>query len=146
MSKRRPSRLPRWQEWAVYIGLGSLIVTGIAWLALDQWVRVYGDFGPEHHPAEHWALIVHGIAAYVFLIVGGAMIPVHVKLGWNLRRNLVSGLAVASICIVLALTALALYYVGDEVARHWSSVMHWTVGLIALPAILVHAIKGRRGG
>jgi hypothetical protein len=145
MSRRRPSRLPRWQEWAVYLGLGSLIATGIVWLALDQWVRIDGDFGPEHHPAEHWVLIVHGIAAYAFLIVGGAMIPVHVQLGWNMRRNLVSGLVLASICIFLALTALALYYAADEVARHWSSILHWTVGLFALPAILVHAIKGRRG-
>src|SRR5207244_1641648 len=65
---RRPGRLPRWQEWSVYATLGALIATGIAWLLFDWFVRVNGEFGPGHHPAEHWTLIAHGVAAYAFLI------------------------------------------------------------------------------
>lgn len=141
---RRPGRLPRWQEWSVYVTLGALIATGIAWLLLDWFVRVNGEFGPEHHPAEHWALIAHGVAAYAFLIVGGAMIPVHITLGWNTRRNLKSGLTLAGTCLVLAVTALGLYYLGDEISRNWVSIVHWVVGLIVIPALLVHALIGRR--
>lgn len=142
---RRPGRLPLWQEWSVYVTLGALIATGIAWLLLDWFVRVDGDFGTEHHPAEHWALIAHGVAAYAFLIVGGAMIPVHVTLGWNMRRNLKSGLTLAGTCMVLGATALGLYYLGDEISRNWVSLVHWVVGLIAVPALLIHALIGRRG-
>jgi xanthine/uracil permease len=142
---RRPGRLPRWQEWSVYATLGALIATGIAWLLFDWFVRVNGEFGPEHHPAEHWTLIAHGVAAYAFLIIGGAMIPVHITLGWNTRRNLKSGLTLASTCLVLAVTALALYYLGDEISRNWVSIIHWVVGLIAVPALLIHALIGRRG-
>jgi hypothetical protein len=143
---RRPGRLPRWQEWSVYLALGLLIATGVAWLLLDNFVRVEGEFGPEHHPAEHWTLIAHGMAAYAFLIVGGAMIPVHVTLGWNTKRNLKSGLALAGTCLILAVTALGLYYDGDEISRSWVSIIHWGVGLIAVPALLIHALIGRRGG
>jgi hypothetical protein len=142
---RRPGRLPRWQEWAVYLSFGLLVATGIAWLLLDWFVRVSGEFGPEHHPAEHMALIAHGVAAYAFLIVGGAMIPVHITLGWNTRRNLKSGLTLAGTCVILAVSALGLYYIGDEISRNWVSTLHWAIGLIAVPALLTHALIGRRG-
>ena len=142
---RRPSRLPRWQEWSVYIGFGLLVATGIAWLLLEWFVRVAGDFGPEHHPAQQWMLIVHGVIAYVFLLVAGAMIPVHITLGWNIKRNLKSGLTLAGALLFLAASALCLYYLGNEIARHWMSVIHWSVGLAAVPLLLIHALRGRRG-
>ena len=141
---RRPGRLPRWQEWSVYVSFGLLFATGTAWLLLDGFVRVNGDFGPEHHPAEHMALIAHGVTAYAFLIVAGAMIPVHVILGWNTRRNLKSGLTLAATLLFLAGTALGLYYLGDEGSRAWVSVGHWGVGLAALPLLAIHALLGRR--
>jgi hypothetical protein len=142
---RRPGRLPPWQEWSVYVAFGLLIATGVAWLLLDSFVRVAGDFGPEHHPAQQWTLIAHGVAAYAFLIVAGAMIPVHIALGWKTRRNLGSGLTLAGTLVLLALTALGLYYLGDEIGRHWVSVVHWSVGLIGVPVLLIHALRGRRG-
>lgn len=141
---RRPTRLPRWQEWAVYFSATALILTGIAWLVFDTWVRIEGDFGPEHHPAEHWLLIAHGVCAYLFLIVVGAMIPVHFLMGWRIRRNLVSGISIASLCAALSLTALALYYVGDELMRSGASLIHWIVGLVFVPVLLVHVIQGLR--
>lgn len=146
MTKRRPGRLPRWQEWSVYLTMGLLIATGVAWLLFDSFVRVAGEFGPEHHPAEHWLLIAHGVSAYAFLVIAGAMIPVHVTLGWNVRKNLKSGLTLAGTCVVLAVTALGLYYAGDELSRHWVGIIHWTMGLIVIPVLLVHALNGLRGG
>lgn len=144
MNTRRPSRLSRWQEWSVYISCGLLLVSGIGWLIFDQWVRIAGEYGNEHHPLQHTTLILHGVAAYAFLVVAGTIIPVHIGLGWTLRRNRKSGMTFASICLVLSLTALGLYYVGDEVLRDWASVVHWVVGLAALPALVFHAINGRR--
>jgi hypothetical protein len=145
MTRRRPGRLPRWQEWSVYVTLGLLIATGVAWLLLDWFVRIAGDFGPEHHPAEHWMLVGHGVTAYAFLLIGGAMIPVHITLGWNTRRNLKSGLTLAGTCLVLTVSALGLYYMADEISRKWVSLLHWTVGLAVVPALLVHALIGRSG-
>jgi hypothetical protein len=143
MTRRRPTNLPPWQELAVYLSFGLLLLTGIAWLIFDTWVRVQGDFGPEHHPAERLVLIVHAVGAYAFLLVVGAMIPVHIPLGWHQRRNLVSGTTLVTICGLLGLTALGLYYVGDDIVRSWTSLIHWIVGLAALPALLVHVTRGR---
>ena len=123
-----------------------LVATGVAWLLLDGFVRVAGEFGPEHHPAEHWALVAHGLAAYVFLIVAGAMIPVHIVAGWNTRRNFNSGIIFAATLVLLAGTALGLYYLGDEALRPRVSLIHWAAGLVAVPLLLFHALKGRRTG
>jgi hypothetical protein len=142
---RYPGRLPRWQEWSVYVSFGLLVATGIAWLVLDNFVRVTGEFGPEHDPVQQWMLIAHGVVAYAFLIVGGAMIPVHIAVGWNTRHNLKSGLALGGALLFLAATALGLYYLGDEISRHWMSLAHWGVGLAAAPVLLVHALRARRG-
>lgn len=144
MTARRPTRLPRWHEWSIYLSFGLLFATGIAWLVLDHWVRVEGEFGPEHHPAEHVMLILHGIAAYALLIVAGALIPVHIKVGWSIRRNLKTGIANAIVLAVLALTALGLYYLSAEGLRSIASLAHWLVGIIALPILLLHVIRGRR--
>ena len=145
IARRRPSRLPRWQEWAVYLSLGLLIATGIVWLLLNLFVRSAGEFGPEPHPAQHWAIVAHGVASYVFLVVAGAMIPVHIRLGWQGGKNRLTGSTLAAACLLLALTALGLYYLGDELARHWVSIVHWSVGLFVIPALAVHALRGRRG-
>jgi hypothetical protein len=77
--------------------------------------------------------------------VGGAMIPVHVKSGWAQRRNLKSGLLLGISCIIAALTALGLYYLGDEAVRPLTSIAHWLVGLVIIPVLLIHAIRGRCG-
>lgn len=143
MTKRRPTNLPRWQELAVYLSFGILLMTGIAWLVLDRWVRIAGEFGPEQHPAEHLVLVAHAVCAYVFLVVLGAMVPVHIPLGWHQRRNLVSGITLLSICALLGLTALGLYYVSTDELRGSTSLIHWILGLAALPALLVHVLRAR---
>ena len=96
-------------------------------------------------PAQHWVLIAHGVAAYVFLIVVGGLIPVHIRLGWNIGRNRNSGILLTGSCLLLALTALGLYYIGSENARHWTKIVHWTIGLAAMLALVFHVVKGRRG-
>lgn len=140
---RSPNRLPHWQEWSIYLGFGLLFASGAAWLLLDWFVRVTGEFGPEHHPAQHWAIIIHGIAAYFFLAIIGSLIPLHIKLGWVLGQHRWSGSALASTLLLLSLTALGLYYVGDDLSRSWTSIVHWSLGLLALLAILLHILRAR---
>lgn len=140
---RSPNRLPRWQEWSIYLGFGLLFSSGVIWLLLEWFVRVTGEFGPEHHPGQHWSLIVHGIAAYFFMATIGSLIPVHIKLGWVLGGHRWSGSALAGTLLLLSLTALGLYYASDELLRNWTSVIHWSLGLLSLLAIVLHVLRAR---
>ncbi len=145
--RRRPHfvlRLPRWQEASVYAGGGVLLLSGVAWLVLHNFLTVKGDFGPQPHPAEQPMLVVHGVAAAAFLVVAGAMIPVHVRLGLAGARNRGSGIMVGAGLILLAATGVGLYYVGGEGTRAAVSVAHWGLGLAAAAGLGWHAWAGQR--
>ena len=47
-----PLRLPRWHEWLLYAATALLVGTGVAWLLLDRFGKVQGDFGPEPPPPQ----------------------------------------------------------------------------------------------
>jgi hypothetical protein len=136
--------LPKWHEWLVYFSAGLLSASGIAWLLLDRFGEVQGEFGPEQSSALPWLLLGHGVLAYVFAIAAAMLLPVHVRLGWNAGRNRKSGLSLLVIALFLTISGLALYYASAEDLRSIASTAHWLVG-IALPLLLiVHLVRGKR--
>lgn len=135
--------LPRWHEWLVYATTALLVLTGIAWLLLDRFGKVEGEFGPEPSPALPWLLLTHGTVAYAFLIVAAMLIPVHMRLGWHSGRNKPSGLSLVGIGLLLALSGLALYYSTGEAFRGLASISHWVVGLTLPILLVVHLVRGK---
>ena len=138
--------LAKWHEWLVYLSVGLLTATGLAWLWLDRFGKVQGDFGPEQNPALPWLLLLHGVIAYAFLVIAAMLVPVHMRLGWNALRNRVSGLALVAIGLFLAATGLLLYYATAEGLRGLSSTVHWVIGIVLPVLIAVHVVRGRRSG
>ena len=45
---------------------------------------------------------------------------------------------------VLALSGYGLYYLVDDTARAWTSAAHWSLGLLAAAALVLHASLGKR--
>lgn len=136
--------LPKWHEWLVHATVGLLTATGLAWLLLDRFGTVEGEFGPEQSPALPWLLSGHGVLAYAFLVAAAMLVPVHMRLGWNARRNRSSGLSLVAIGLFLTVTGLLLYYASAEALRSLASTLHWVAGLL-LPALLVlHLVRGKR--
>ena len=138
-----PLRLPRWHEWLLYAATALLVGTGVAWLLLDRFGKVQGDFGPEPSLALPWLLMAHGVAAYAFAILAAMLVPVHIRLGWNSNRNRASGLFLVGISLFLLLTGLALYYATAEAFRSAASLAHWTVGLIVPVLLIIHLLRGK---
>lgn len=136
-------KLARWHEWLIYFTAGVLVVSGAAWLLLDRYGKLAGEFGPEPNPALPWLLLAHGAVAYAFLIVAAMLVPVHMRLGWSGRRNRRSGLLLVAVCVVLALTGLALYYSTAEGFRAASSIAHWALGFALPVLIVVHLVRGK---
>jgi hypothetical protein len=138
------ARPPRWQRWAVHGSVLALVATGVAWLVAHYLLAA----PPEAEsmapvPLEPWALRLHGIAAYAFLVVFGSLVSAHIVVAWRLRRNLVSGVSMVVAVLALGATALLLYY-GPEAAHGVVGVAHWVVGFVLALVLWVHVSAARR--
>lgn len=136
-------RLPRWHEWLIYAATAVLFVTGAAWLLLDRFGKVQGEFGPEPNHALPWMLLIHGTVAYTFVIVAAMLVPVHMRLGWKSGRNRPSGLLLIGISLLLLFSGLALYYSTGEALRAAIGVLHWIIGLALPIPIIIHLVRGK---
>ena len=140
---REGIRLSRRHRRWLYGTLAALFASGVLWLGFHHFARVESEIGETAHPLEPLWLRVHGAAAMLFLGVLGSLVRGHVRMGWRVGLNRLSGAALVSANAVLVLSGWALYYVGSESRRPWISVAHWTIG-VALPLVLaVHVWRGR---
>lgn len=128
----------------VYAVFALAWASGTLWLAFHHFLGSAGEFGPEPHPLEKWWLRLHGLAAMLTLMAIGSLATVHMRLAWQRRKNLSTGLGMLAAMLWLTATGYALYYFSSDANGAWLPLLHWTVGL-ALPAFLVaHIAAGRR--
>jgi hypothetical protein len=146
-------RLSRHHRQWIYIVGGTLVGSGIAWLAAHYLVGP-GEFG-ERNVSEPWCMRIHGAAVMAFLVVLGTILPGHVTRAWSLRnkcvqsvrRSIVTGILMLSLVAGLALTGYALYYSGSEELRPYISTGHWILGLAAAAGFYQHRrARLQRGG
>src|SRR5262245_66570287 len=91
-----------------------------------------------------YMLMVHGGTAMAALMLLGALIPLHTRLGWRMKRNRITGSLMASCNAVLILTAFGLYYLGSDTPRWWASSVHIGAGFFLPILFCVHVFVGRR--
>ena len=137
-------RLPPWMSRWIYGTGAAALATGVLWLLFHHFVHREGPFGPEAHPLEHVWLVLHGTAGYAVIWGLGLIWSLHVRRGWLHERNRVNGQTMTIALVVLALTGLGLYYMGDEVWRDRAAVAHWVLGLFAGVWLPFHIWSGRR--
>jgi hypothetical protein len=137
-------RLGTQSRRALYAILLALIASGAWWLALH--FSETGAQGDElaRLGQQAWALKAHGAAALVTLVAVGAMLATHSRAGWRLRRNRASGTLVVAFLCLLTISGYALYYLVDDQSRPPVSLLHWGLGLAALPLLVAHIVLGRR--
>ena len=121
------------------VGLG-LWASGLAWLLLHYLLQAKGEFGPEPSPLEPWALKLHGLFAFASLWTLGLLWGVHVVNGWSLGRRRWSGGLLLGALGLLTASGWLLYYAGADEVRSATSVVHWAIGLGALPLYLAHRL------
>lgn len=144
MHKAHSARLARWQV-RVLCSSGLLLwSSGVVWLILHYFGQVQGPFGPQAHPTEPWMLRLHGAALIAMLLGAGSLLVVHVWQGWKHRRQRWIGVALLSTLSLLVITGYLLYYPPGDESRAVIGVIHWVIGLAALPLFIWHYLKGRR--
>jgi hypothetical protein len=128
-------------RYALYAAFAVLFLTGAVWLVADSLKGSDSEYWQE---AAATLLMLHGGGAMITLMMLGALVPVHLRYGWRKRKNLVTGITLATVNAALIVTAFGLYYLGSEAVRPWMSDVHIALGL-AIPVLLVaHIWWGRR--
>jgi hypothetical protein len=132
---------------ALYATIAALIGSGIWWICVHYAAYVFGRNSDDLQrlAQEALALKVHGATGFVTLFALGAMSAYHVRRGWGLKRNRVSGSVVIAGFTLLIATGYALYYLVNDDTHSLVSLLHWGVGLGLAPILILHIVAGRRG-
>jgi hypothetical protein len=137
------TRLGELHKIFLYGATGLLWLSGLVWVLFHYFGVHQGEFGEVRSPLEPWSLKIHGAAAMAFLLVLGSLISGHIRRGWALKRNRLSGVIVTSTCGVLILSGWILYYLATENVRNAVSLIHWIVGLLLPLLIYLHILAWR---
>lgn len=122
-------------QTVLYGVLALLFVTGAAWIEVDR------TAWPE---TATYLLRLHGGAAMATLVLLGALLPIHVRIGWRRGRNRASGTVMLVSNAILVVTAFGLYYTGSETLRQWTNDLHIAIGLGLPVLVAAHVVLGRR--
>lgn len=132
----RPARMPAWQALCTHIIFLLCAISGVFYLLAHEFE--IAPLAIENHSI----LIVHGVASYLFALLFGALIPVHIKSGWKTKRNRISGSLMIAVMALLLVSGLILYYgVDTREAALW---VHWVIGCALVLLFPAHYLLGRR--
>ena len=137
---RSANRLPGWQKAVFYVSSGTVLASGLAWLALH-----YGRADDALPSAfEPWTMRLHGLAAFAILFVLGALAATHVPRGWRLSqrvhraRQRSSGMVLCLLAGACVLTGYLLYYFAPDPVRPALGWVHSALGVVAAGLVAFH--------
>jgi fucose 4-O-acetylase-like acetyltransferase len=119
------------------VTFGALWLSGCFWLVLHLFFAQSGQWGPVEHPWSPSALKVHGWIAVASVFLLGWVTALHVSDRWTQTQKRVSGISIASVAAILAVTGYALYYTTDRL-HDAAALAHETFGGAAVLLALVH--------
>jgi hypothetical protein len=130
-------RLGFWQKASVCLFAAIVAFSGIFWFVAHDLLAI--EPGDITRPL----LTIHGIFSYTLLVAIGSLLPLHVRSGLRRRHKLVTGLTVLTIMAVLAVTALVLYYGGEDIQipAKW---LHLGFGLGGILLFPIHVLAAGR--
>lgn len=87
---------------------------------------------------------LHAAGSFALLLLIGALWSVHMRSGWRRRRQRASGLVLGLMLLLLAASAVAVYYLGDETLGAVCAFLHLGTGLALAVPFGWHWVHGRR--
>ena|SRR5665213_1572279 len=137
MADKTTERMSTGLRVAIFATFGALWASGCYWLALNYFFAQATQFGPVQHPWAPTILRVHGWIAVATVFLLGWITARHVGDRWPQMHKRISGLAVASVAAILAITGYALYYTTDRL-HDVAGVAHEIIGVAAILFALTH--------
>lgn len=137
--RKSAGALADWQRRAVYSVGAAVWLTGAVWLIFKYFVTVTDEFGFDNpHPQQPLWMIAHAAVSLSGLWLFGLLWHHHIARGWENRLRRATGGTLFGLIAWLAVTGCALYYIGNDTLRSWTSLAHWTIGLGTLAVLLLH--------
>jgi hypothetical protein len=131
---------------SVLLGVLSLVLlSGLLLLPTTLALRL--DVGvPWALPggARVYVAALHATGCLLGLFMLGALWTVHMRSGWRRHLQRGSGAALVLALVALVLSAIGVYYLGDEAWAMAAAVIHIVVGLLAVGVLVWHGVAGRR--
>jgi len=143
MAVQYPQRMSGGLRFAVLLTFGALWLSGCYWLLLHYFFARPSDFGTVEHPWSPATLRIHGWIAVGAVFLLGWITARHVSDRWPQTIKRVSGVGIASVAAVLALTGYALYYTTDRL-HDFAGAIHEVLGGAAILLALAHWRPHRR--
>jgi heme A synthase len=136
---------PKWFLPGLLWTLLLMFATGLLLAPTTLAMRAELDMGWRLPGAGRIAVAaLHAAGGFALMLLMGALWSLHMRSGWRRRKHRVSGTAVGGVLVLLALTAVAVYYVGDDMLGRAAALTHLALGLALLLPFLLHWVRGRR--
>jgi hypothetical protein len=126
---------PRWTLPTLLWTTGAILATGL--LLAPGTLVTRGDIDLAWMLPSNGRLVtaaLHATAGFMIMLLVGALWSIHMRAGWRKGRHRVSGLTLALLMPALALSAVGVYYFGDETWAAISAFIHLGLG-VALAAV-----------
>ena len=136
----RPSRLP----WFIHVAVVLLLSLSFASGLLVWWGQRIQEHTLETPVWLHGAVVSHGILNPFLCVLFGYLCCQHIRFGWQLRANLLSGFTMELIFGGLILSGMGLYYAGADEWRNLCAQTHRILGLLLAPGLGMHWFAGSR--
>ncbi len=135
----RPSRL---SIAAHVIVIGSLALSFVSGVAIWSGQTISGEsLAPPTW--IHAARVLHGVLNPVLCGVFGYLVAQHIRYGWALRANWVTGLAMEVVFGALIVSALVVYYADEGAFRSVLTWVHRLCGAAVPGVIAAHWVAAR---
>lgn len=121
----------------VFVSGGLLAPTTLVLRADLDMVRLPGG-------ARIGAAALHAASGFAMMMLVGALWGVHMRSGWRRHRQRGSGLLLGSMLVLLAISAVGIYYLGDDTLGAMAAFIHLGLGLALAGPLGWHWVRGRR--
>ena len=142
---RRLSGYPHWFYATILAVLTVLLGSGVLLLPHMLELRLDMDSPVQVSGSLRLAgAALHSFSAFLSIGFIGALATVHMRAGWHRKLNRFSGVALLCLFAFLLLSAVGIYYFGDQDLSRLSSLSHSLVSLAVVVLFIWHSIAGRR--
>lgn len=130
---------PRGFKKTLLTGSALLYVSGIALAPTTLAMRLDWSLGWRLGAAARIGVgAAHAALAFAFMALFGALWSMHMRAGWHRKLQRTSGSIVTAGCIILAASAVGVYYLADETLSNLAALIHLSIGAALLLPFMWH--------